>query len=401
MWRRQQPVFPADGQTGQRISCVCQKADVVRGEEGNGSWWSWTRNMLVFRNENMLRLNKHWLKQKVLPVQNCFCFRRLREPQESTDLNHTRTQTVLDPEPPSWTCTSLLLLQLRTSQCECQTYSLNMVAPLLLHLLLVLLFLDRTTISASGVDLRPRSPNSCLDSNPRPRFGVSRDITMSDVAPPPEVNQPIPVRYRARSSAHCEWLEQRSVSQTVVVPSLKPWFLLRLCSQTSARLYARGVSLWLRLLQARRSQKERWVRVVRVVVFGSEETSCRNPDVCLCLLKVTTSFTGAWVTRASAPSPRRSPVTPCPTAATHRSAGSTTSEGASASLTQTCTTAPPSHTRKRLPRSPPRPPPFLLLLRPNSPSLCSQGGWLDSDCSAIDPLKTTAPPSGLERRLRR
>lgn len=261
MWRRQQPVFPADGQTGQRISCVCQKADVVRGEEGNGSWWSWTRNMLVFRNENMLRLNKHWLKQKVLPVQNCFCFRRLREPQESTDLNHTRTQTVLDPEPPSWTCTSLLLLQLRTSQCECQTYSLNMVAPLLLHLLLVLLFLDRTTISASGVDLRPRSPNSCLDSNPRPRFGVSRDITMSDVAPPPEVNQPIPVRYRARSSAHCEWLEQRSVSQTVVVPSLKPWFLLRLCSQTSARLYARGVSLWLRLLQARRSQKERWVRV--------------------------------------------------------------------------------------------------------------------------------------------
>ncbi|XP_024912527.1 connector enhancer of kinase suppressor of ras 3-like isoform X1 [Cynoglossus semilaevis] len=59
-----------------------------------------------------------------------------------------------------------------------------------------------TTISASGVDLRPRSPNSCLDSNPRPRFGVSRDITMSDVAPPPEVNQPIPVRYRARSSAH-------------------------------------------------------------------------------------------------------------------------------------------------------------------------------------------------------
>ncbi|XP_039981865.1 connector enhancer of kinase suppressor of ras 3 [Xiphias gladius] len=49
------------------------------------------------------------------------------------------------------------------------------------------------------VKLRPKSPNSCLDSDMRRRFTVA-DVNRTSVRPTPELNQPIPVRLRQRPS---------------------------------------------------------------------------------------------------------------------------------------------------------------------------------------------------------
>lgn len=54
-----------------------------------------------------------------------------------------------------------------------------------------------------GVKMRPKSPNSCLDADVRRRFTVVDDNRTS-VSPPSEVNQPIPVRLRQRSSTRCK-----------------------------------------------------------------------------------------------------------------------------------------------------------------------------------------------------
>ncbi|CAB1444932.1 unnamed protein product [Pleuronectes platessa] len=60
---------------------------------------------------------------------------------------------------------------------------------------------DGTTSVSPGVKLRSRSPNSCLDSNPRRRVSVADDIRTSVS---PEHNQPIPVHFRQRSSSRCK-----------------------------------------------------------------------------------------------------------------------------------------------------------------------------------------------------
>ncbi|XP_040920880.1 connector enhancer of kinase suppressor of ras 3 [Toxotes jaculatrix] len=59
--------------------------------------------------------------------------------------------------------------------------------------------LDGNMNVSPGVKLRPKSPNSCLDSDVRRRFTVADDNRTS-VSPPHELNQPIPVRLRQRSS---------------------------------------------------------------------------------------------------------------------------------------------------------------------------------------------------------
>ncbi|KAM4521601.1 connector enhancer of kinase suppressor of ras 3 isoform 1-T1 [Odontesthes bonariensis] len=51
--------------------------------------------------------------------------------------------------------------------------------------------------ASQGVKMRPKSPNSSLDADVRQRFSAAEDRRMS-VGPPPELNQPIPVRLRQR-----------------------------------------------------------------------------------------------------------------------------------------------------------------------------------------------------------
>ncbi|XP_053300772.1 LOW QUALITY PROTEIN: connector enhancer of kinase suppressor of ras 3 [Pleuronectes platessa] len=60
---------------------------------------------------------------------------------------------------------------------------------------------DGTTSVSPGVKLRSRSPNSCLDSDPRRRVSVADDIRTSVS---PEHNQPIHVHFRQRSSSRCK-----------------------------------------------------------------------------------------------------------------------------------------------------------------------------------------------------
>ncbi|XP_047430320.1 connector enhancer of kinase suppressor of ras 3 [Mugil cephalus] len=62
---------------------------------------------------------------------------------------------------------------------------------------------DGNTVVSSGVKMRPKSPNSCLDGDVRRRFTVTEDNRTSSV-PPPDVSQPIPVRLRQRSSTRCK-----------------------------------------------------------------------------------------------------------------------------------------------------------------------------------------------------
>ncbi|XP_071323768.1 connector enhancer of kinase suppressor of ras 3 isoform X2 [Trachinotus anak] len=63
--------------------------------------------------------------------------------------------------------------------------------------------LDGDVNVSPGVKLRPKSPNSCLDSDTRRRFTVADDNRTS-VGPPPELHQPVPVRLRQRSSTRCK-----------------------------------------------------------------------------------------------------------------------------------------------------------------------------------------------------
>ncbi|XP_028253768.1 connector enhancer of kinase suppressor of ras 3-like [Parambassis ranga] len=60
--------------------------------------------------------------------------------------------------------------------------------------------LDGDIKVSPGVKMRPKSPNSSLDADVRRRFTVTEDNRLS-VGPPPELNQPIPVRLRQRPSA--------------------------------------------------------------------------------------------------------------------------------------------------------------------------------------------------------
>ncbi|XP_044025003.1 connector enhancer of kinase suppressor of ras 3 [Siniperca chuatsi] len=63
--------------------------------------------------------------------------------------------------------------------------------------------LDANMNVSPGVKMRPKSPNSCLDADVRRRFTVADDNRTS-VNPPPELNQPIPVCLRQRSSTRCK-----------------------------------------------------------------------------------------------------------------------------------------------------------------------------------------------------
>ncbi|XP_034436540.1 connector enhancer of kinase suppressor of ras 3 [Hippoglossus hippoglossus] len=60
---------------------------------------------------------------------------------------------------------------------------------------------DGNTNVSPGVKLRPKSPNSCLDSDTRHRVSVAEDIRTSVS---PEHNQPIPVHFRQRASSRCK-----------------------------------------------------------------------------------------------------------------------------------------------------------------------------------------------------
>ncbi|XP_070705951.1 connector enhancer of kinase suppressor of ras 3 [Pempheris klunzingeri] len=60
--------------------------------------------------------------------------------------------------------------------------------------------LDANMNVSPGVKMRPKSPNSCLDADMRRRFSAADDKKAS-VNPPPELNQPIPVCLRQRSSS--------------------------------------------------------------------------------------------------------------------------------------------------------------------------------------------------------
>nr|XP_046230046.1 connector enhancer of kinase suppressor of ras 3 isoform X2 [Scatophagus argus] len=61
--------------------------------------------------------------------------------------------------------------------------------------------LDADVNVSPGVKMRPRSPNSCLDADARRRL---TDDNRTSFSPPPELNQPIPVRLRQRSSTRCK-----------------------------------------------------------------------------------------------------------------------------------------------------------------------------------------------------
>lgn len=63
--------------------------------------------------------------------------------------------------------------------------------------------LDANMNVSSGVKMRPKSPNSSLDADLRRRSTFADDNRMS-VNLPPEVNQPIPVCLRQRSSTRCK-----------------------------------------------------------------------------------------------------------------------------------------------------------------------------------------------------
>ncbi|XP_071058635.1 connector enhancer of kinase suppressor of ras 3-like [Pseudochaenichthys georgianus] len=77
---------------------------------------------------------------------------------------------------------------------------------------------DGNTNVTSGVKMRPKSPNSCLDADVRRRFTFAED-NRTPVSPPPEHNQPIPVSLRQRSSARCK---PRPVSMPVESSSGEP-----------------------------------------------------------------------------------------------------------------------------------------------------------------------------------
>ncbi|GAA6215467.1 connector enhancer of kinase suppressor of ras 3-like [Lates japonicus] len=64
--------------------------------------------------------------------------------------------------------------------------------------------LDGNMNVSQSVKLRPKSPNSCLDSDVRRRYTVADDNRTSVVSPAPEPTQPIPVRLRQRSSTRCK-----------------------------------------------------------------------------------------------------------------------------------------------------------------------------------------------------
>ncbi|XP_031721788.1 connector enhancer of kinase suppressor of ras 3-like [Anarrhichthys ocellatus] len=64
--------------------------------------------------------------------------------------------------------------------------------------------LDGNTNMSPRVKRRPKSPNSCLDSDVRRRFTVADDNRTPVSPPPPELNQPIPVCLRQRPSTRCK-----------------------------------------------------------------------------------------------------------------------------------------------------------------------------------------------------
>nr|XP_020442603.1 connector enhancer of kinase suppressor of ras 3-like [Monopterus albus] len=63
--------------------------------------------------------------------------------------------------------------------------------------------LDGNTNTSPGVEMRPKSPNSCLDSDVQQCVTVEDDSRMC-VSPPSEPNQPVAVRLRQRPSTHCK-----------------------------------------------------------------------------------------------------------------------------------------------------------------------------------------------------
>ncbi|KAF3703196.1 Connector enhancer of kinase suppressor of ras 3 [Channa argus] len=62
---------------------------------------------------------------------------------------------------------------------------------------------DGSVNTSAGVKIRPKSPNSCLDSDVRRRF-TCEDNRRTHVSPPSELNQAGPVRLRQRPSARCK-----------------------------------------------------------------------------------------------------------------------------------------------------------------------------------------------------
>ncbi|XP_041662015.1 connector enhancer of kinase suppressor of ras 3-like [Cheilinus undulatus] len=64
-----------------------------------------------------------------------------------------------------------------------------------------------------GVKMRPKSPNSCLDADARRRSSFMENKRTS-VSPPAEVNKPVPVSLRQRSSGRCK---PRPVSMPVEI----------------------------------------------------------------------------------------------------------------------------------------------------------------------------------------
>ncbi|XP_042359895.1 connector enhancer of kinase suppressor of ras 3 [Plectropomus leopardus] len=79
--------------------------------------------------------------------------------------------------------------------------------------------LDGNINVSSGVKMRPKSPNSCLDADARRRYTVVDDDRTPD-APPPELSQPNPVCLRQRSSTRCK---PRPVSMPVESFSADPF----------------------------------------------------------------------------------------------------------------------------------------------------------------------------------
>ncbi|XP_074472577.1 connector enhancer of kinase suppressor of ras 3-like [Sebastes fasciatus] len=83
--------------------------------------------------------------------------------------------------------------------------------------------LDGNINASSGVKMRPKSPNSCLDADVRRRSTCTDDNRTSINAPPPDPQQSIPVSLRQRSSTRCK---PRPVSMPVesfsVDPSSRP-----------------------------------------------------------------------------------------------------------------------------------------------------------------------------------
>ncbi|KAM8832275.1 connector enhancer of kinase suppressor of ras 3-like isoform 2-T2 [Spinachia spinachia] len=67
-----------------------------------------------------------------------------------------------------------------------------------------ILDLDGSIDVSPGLKRRPNSPNSCLDADVRRRFTFAADGRTPVSPPPPEVNQPIPVCLRQRSSTRCK-----------------------------------------------------------------------------------------------------------------------------------------------------------------------------------------------------